>query len=532
MLKAKTYFTIIALALIAYSCKMESGLMSELPSSPIAEKIDSVLTIHGDTRIDPYFWMRLTDEQKKAKEPDEQTQKVLDYLNAENTYTDEIMKETEELQENLYDEIVGRIKQDDESVPYFKNEYWYYSRYEEGKEYPIHCRKHESLEAGEEIILNVNELAEGHDYYSASGLRMSPDNKLLAFGEDTISRRIYHIRFVNLETGKLLPDRLEGTTGSGAWANDNQTYFYTTKNKVSLLSEKIWRHKLGNDATDDVLVYHEKDPAFYIGVSKSKSDKYITIWNRSTLANDYHLIDADNPESELLQFSPREEVHEFWISHFEDKFYIVTNWDATNFRLMETSVSATAKENWKEVLPHCEDVLLNSIEVFKDHLVISERSNALRQIRIINQKTGEEHYMEFDEPVYVAGISTNPEFDTEWLRYSYSSMTTPGSTIDYDMNSRENIVKKVEEVVGGHDPNDYTSERLYVKSRDGVEIPVSMVYKKGMKKDGRAPTVLYGYGSYGATMDPWFSATRLSLLDRGFIYVIAHIRGGEALGRQ
>ncbi len=499
---------------------------------PVAEKKDSVLTIHGHTRVDPYFWIRLSDEQKHASEPDEQTQKVLDYMNAENDYTKAVLSHTEKFQEQLYEEIVGRIKQDDESVPYFKNGYWYYTRYEEGKEYPIYCRKKETLEGEEEILINANELAEGHEYYSATGLQVSPDNKILAFAEDTVSRRIYTIRFKNLETGEIYSETLENTTGGGAWANDNRTFFYTTKNPISLLSEKIWRHKLFSPQSSDVLVYEEKDPSFYIGVYKSKSEDYVIIWNNSTLVSDYHILDANRPEGRFRQFSPREKKHEYSIEHFEDKFYIVTNWDATNFRLMETPANATSKNNWKEVLAHREDVLLSDIEVFSDHLVVSERSNALTHLRIINQNSGDEHYLDFGEPAYVAYASTNPEFATNQLRFIYSSLTTPTSTIDYNMDTREREIKKQQEVIGGHDPSQYTTERIFATARDGIKVPMSIVYKNSTVKSSSTPLLLYAYGSYGASMDPWFSSVRLSLLDRGFIYAIAHIRGGQEMGRQ
>lgn len=501
-------------------------------SAPVAEKQDTALTIHGDTRIDPYFWTRLTDEQKVAETPDTQTQKVLDYLNSENEYTAQVMKDTEKLQENLYEEIVGRIKETDESLPYFKNGYFYYTRYEEGQEYPIYCRKKESLDADEEIMLDINELSVGHDYYSATGLEVSPDNKTLAFGEDTLSRRVYHIRFKNLETNEFLDDKLDNTTGSGAWANDNQTYFYTTKNKVSLLSEKIYRHTLGRDASTDQLVYSEEDPAFYLGVYKSKSDQYIIIGEQSTLANDYHILDADAPNGNFKRFTPREKVHEYSIDHFEDKFYIVTNWEAPNFRLMETSEKATSKQNWKEVIPHRDEVLLNGIEVFQDYLVVSERSNALTHIKIINQNTDEEHYLDFDEDAYVAYISTNPEFDTNTLRFGYSSLTTPNSTYDYNMETRDKELMKQQEVVGGHNPDNYETERFFTKARDGVMVPVSVVYKKSVEKSADTPLLLYSYGSYGSSTDPRFNSSLLSLLDRGFIYAIAHIRGGQEMGRQ
>ncbi|WP_462250294.1 S9 family peptidase [Ekhidna sp.] len=503
------------------------------PDAPVAAKADTLLKEHGQTRLDPYFWMRLSDEQKRADEPDEHTTQVLDYLNSENDYTKTVMSHTEELQGKLYEEIVGRIKQTDESVPYVSNGYWYYTRYEEGGEYPIYCRKKGSLDAEEEVLINVNELAEGYEYYAAGGLNVSPDNKILAFAEDTLSRRIYTIRFKNLETGEMIDDQIANTTGGGAWANDNKTFFYTSKNKVSLLSEKIYRHELGSQSEADVMVYHEKDPSYYIGVYKSKSDDYIIIWNSSTLVSDYHILDADNPKGDFKQFIPRDEkAHEYSIAHFEDKFYIVTNWDATNFRLMETPVNATGKENWKEVIAHREDVLLEGIELFNDYMVVDERKNGLSNLRIINQSNGDEHYLDFGEPAYNSYISVNAEFNTEVLRFGYTSMTTPNSTFDYNMGSREKTLMKQQEVVGGHNPEDYVTERLWATARDGVKVPISIVYKKGFKKDGTGPVLQYGYGSYGATIDASFSSVRLSLLDRGFAFAIAHIRGGQMMGRQ
>ena len=379
-------------------------------------------------------------------------------------------------------------------------------------------------------MLNANERAEGHEYYSASGLNVSFDNKILAFAEDVLSRRIYTYRFKNLETGEILSDELTNAQPGSAWAKDNSTFFYTTKNEVSLLSEKIWRHKLGNAGADE-LVYHEKDHSYYIGVYNSKSDDYIIIYNGSTLVNDYRILRTDQPNGQFKQFSPRESSHEYSIDHFEDKFYMVTNWDAVNFRLMETSESATEKENWKEVIGHREDVLLSGIDIFKNHLVLNERSNGLTQIRIIDQKTKEEHYLDFSEKAYVAYPSTNPEFNTDILRFVYSSLTTPISTIDYNLNDKSQEVKKQSEVIGGHDPSQYETDRLFVEVRDGVKVPISLVYKKGMRKGSATPLLLYAYGSYGNSIDPWFSSVRLSLLDRGFIYAIAHIRGGQEMGR-
>lgn len=525
-------FTIVLVLLNACNQKEANNMTTNLPEPPVAEKKDCVLTIHDNTRIDSYFWMRLTDEQKNADVPDEQTQKVLDYLNAENDYTKKVMHSTEDLQEKLYNEIVGRIKKDDESVPYLKNGYWYYSKYAEGLEYRIYCRKKGSLDATEQVIIDVNKLAESHEYFAVGSMSVSPNNKILAYGEDTVSRRIYTIRFLNLETGELLADKIENTTGGGAWANDNKTFFYTTKDKVSLLTDKIWRHKLGDNQQQDFMVYQEKDHSFYMGVYKSKSNKYIIIGESSTLSNDFHILDADNPEGNFKQFTPRMADMKYSINHFEDKFYVKTNWNAINFKLMETSINKTNRDNWKELIAHREDVLLENIEIFENYMVIGERSNALPHMRIINQKNGEEHYLDFGEPAYVAYTATNVEFNTNQLRFIYSSMTTPTSTFDYNMNTKEKVLKKQTEVVGGHNSDEYITERIYAKARDGEEIPISLVYKKGFKKDGNSPVVLYAYGSYGNTIDPWFSSTRLSLLDRGFCWAIAHVRGGQSKGRQ
>ena len=499
---------------------------------PIAEKKDSVLTIHGDTRVDPYFWMRLTDEQKSAKTPDEQTQNVLTYLNQENEYKSSVMKHTEGLQTKLFDEIVGRIKKTDESVPYFRNGYWYYTRYEEGKEYPIYARKEASLDAGEQVMLNVNGMAEGFGYYAASGLNVSPDNTMVVFGEDTLSRRVYTLRFKDLNTGRYLGDEIPNANPGGAWSNDGQYYFYTSKNMVTLLGEKIWRHKLGTAASEDVLVYHEKDDTYYNEVYKSKSNKFIIIYNSSTLVSDYRILNADDPTGEFKQFIPRGEKHEYSIDHFEDKFYILTNWNAKNFRLMETPDGATEQENWKEVIAHREDVLLEGIDLFKNHLVVDERNAGLTNLRIINQKTNDEHYMKFDESAYTTYTTTNVEFDTDILRFGYQSMTTPNSTYDYNMNTKKRELKKQTEVVGGHNPKDYYTERIWAIVRDGVKVPISVVYKKGFEKNGKGPLLLYAYGSYGSTVDAYFSSTRLSLLDRGFGFAVAHIRGGQMMGRQ
>ena len=499
--------------------------------APIAEKQDSIITTHGHTRVDPYFWMRLTDDQKNAAEADEQTQKVLTYLEAENKYLKHKLQATDELQERLYDEMVGRIKKTDETVPYFKNGYWYYTKYEAEKEYAIYCRKKSSLDQEEEVILDVNQLAKDANYYAVGGLSVSPNNQILAFAEDRVSRRIYSIRFIDLRTGTFLEDRLENTNGNIAWANDNKTLFYTTKNKTSLLSESVLRHEIGRPITANEVVYHEKDPSFYIGVYRSKSGKYIIIYNNSTIASDYHILPTDSPQDNFKQFANRTAHHEYSIDHFEDKFYVLSNRNALNFKLMETSDKNTSEEHWKEVIAHRDDVLIEDIEVFKNHLVVSERKNASTYIQIIQQTTGQVHAIDFGEEAYVAYVGTNPEFDTHQLRFGYSSLTTPNSVYDYDMVKKSKELKKQNEVVGGHLPEHYETKRLFATARDGQKIPISIVYKKGYQLDAQSPLLLYAYGSYGSSVDPWFSATRLSLLDRGFAWAIAHIRGGEEMGR-
>jgi oligopeptidase B len=509
---------------------------------PDVAKKPHEMTIHGDTRVDDYYWMRLTDEQKSAKEKDRHTQEVVDYIDAENDYTESRLKHTKKFQDKLFDEIVGRIKKDDESVPYLDNGYFYYTRYEKGKEYAIHCRKKESLDGEEEILLDENVLAKGHDYFAVGGMDVSPDNQWMSYGVDLVSRRIYTIYFKNLVTGDVLKETIPNSTGSVAWANDNKTVFYTSKNEVTLLPEKIWRHKVGTDSAKDELVYEEKDESFYNGVYRSKSGEFIIIWNSSTLVNDYHILSANDPDGEFNNFSPRGTEHEYSIDHYQDKFYIITNWEAKNNRLMETSENATDMGNWKEVIAHRNDVHLLGMEIFKDHLVLNERKDGLRGLRVINQKNGQDEYINFGEQTYTARISVNEEFNTNILRYGYTSMVTPSSTYDYNMDTGERTLMKQQEVVGGYDQSLYRSERHYALARDGQPVPISLVYKKDLKNDPTfnnqgAPDnpqnlLLYAYGSYGSTRDPYFSSTRLSLLDRGFIYAIAHVRGSQIYGRQ
>ncbi len=503
-----------------------------ISNPPIAPQEPKDLSAHGVQRTDPYYWMRLSDEQKVAETPDEHATKVLDYLKAENAYLKSQMKHTEAFQESLFKEIVGRIKQDDESVPYFKNGYWYYTRFETGKEYPIRCRKKGSLEGDEEVLLDANERAEGQDYYSAAGVAVSPNNELMAFAEDLVGRRIYTIRFKNLKTGEILPDEIAGVNPGVAWANDNRTLFYTAKNEVTLLSEKIKRHTLGDPVASDAVVYHEKDPSFYIGVGRSKSGKYIMIYNDSTLVDEHHLLLADTPFGEFKPFTRREKDMKYSVSHVGDKFYVRTNWKAKNFRLMEVGEELTDREHWREVIPHRADVLLEAVEEFDRFLVLDERGQGQTKLRIRNLETGDDHYIEFEEAAYLAGLGYTPDMASETVRFVYSSLTTPNSTFDYNLTTRERVLKKQQEVVGGHDPKNYQSERLWVTARDGTKVPLSIVYRKGFVKNGKSPLLLYGYGSYGLTIDPAFSSVRLSLLDRGFAFAIAHVRGGQMLGRQ
>ncbi|MEQ3500163.1 S9 family peptidase [Tenacibaculum sp. SSH1-16] len=502
--------------------------------APVAEKQPTKLEKHGDIRTDDYFWMRLTDAQKNAEVKDEQTQKVYDYLNAENAYYEEMTKETKEFQEELFQEMKGRIKEDDESVPYKKDGYFYITRYEKGQQYPIYSRKKETLEAEEEIMFNVNNEAKGYDYFQLGGLNVSPDNKMTAFATDTVSRRQYFIRIKNLETGKIYKDIIENTTGGSVWANDNKTLFYAKKDPVTLRSSKIYKHTLGSDASLDELVYEEKDDTFGAFVTKSKSKDYIIIGSYSTVSTEYHVLDANNPDGELQIIQPRERDLEYEVAHYGDHFYIKTNKDgATNFKLMKTPVDKPGKENWVDVIPHREDTLFEDFSIFKDYLVLEERNEGLNKIRIKRWDGTEDYYLPFEEETYSAGVYGNPEFDTEVIRYSYNSMTTPSSVIDFNMKDRSKEVKKEQEVLGGKfDKNNYVSKRIWVPARDGKKVALSIVHHKDTKLDKNTPILQYAYGSYGYTINDGFSTTRLSLLDRGFVYALAHIRGSQYLGRE
>ncbi len=508
-----------------YSCTPKKTALKP----PVADKIAKELTMHGDTRVDDYYWMRLSDEQKSAENPDEQTCKVHEYLEAESEYANQVLAHTDEFQQTLFDEIVGRIKKDDKSVPYKENGYYYYIRYEEGQEYPIFCRKKETLDADEEIILNVNTLAEGYDYFQVAGMSISEDNNILAYGVDTVSRRRYTIYFKNLETGDLLIDQIPNTTGGVTWANDNKTVFFSTKDPVTLRSDKINTYQLGSNDVREV--YYEEDETFSTNIYKTKSKKYLVIGSSHTLSTEYRILEANNPTGNFRIFQPREKDLEYDIDHFGKDFYIRTNIaGAKNFKLMKTPVSKTKKGNWIDVIPHRDDVLLQSFEIFRNFLVVSERIKGLTNLRVINWN-GNDYYLDFGEETYSARFSANPEFDTDILRYGYSSLTTPNSTFDFNMVTKEKVLLKEEEVLGGFDKDNYETKRFFATAADGVEVPISIVYKKGIELDGSNPTLLYAYGSYGYSRDASFRSDRLSLIDRGFVYAIAHIRGGSEMGR-
>ncbi|MDX5583746.1 MAG: S9 family peptidase, partial [Aureibaculum sp.] len=532
MKKIILLLTIVSL-IFATSCKQDK-MNNEDIKPPVADKVATELEKHGDVRIDNYYWMRLTDEQRNDDTPDEPTQKVLDYLNAENDYFDKKMRHTEKFREDLFQEMKSRIKEDDESVPYKENGYFYITRYETGGQYPIYSRKKETLEAYEEILFDVNKMAENYDYYVLRGVNVSPNNKLVSFGIDTVSRREYIIQFKDLETGNIYPEKIENSTGYAVWANDNKTVFYTKKDSITLRSDKIFKHVLGTDPSDDIEIFHEKDDTFSTFVYKTKSKKFIVVGSGSTLTDEYQVLEADNPNGNLRVIQPRTHGLEYGISHYNDYFYILTNKDdATNFKLMRTHEDKTSVENWEDVIPHRDEVLLEDVSIFKDYMVLEERSNGLNKIRIKRWDDSADYYLPFDEETYSVGVYNNPEFDTDIIRYGYQSLTTPSSIIDFNMADKSKDIKKEQEVLGGKfDKNNYKSERIWANARDGKKVAVSLVYRKDIKLNENTPLLLYAYGSYGYTIPDRFSSTRLSLLDRGFVYALAHIRGSQYLGRE
>ncbi|RRJ93346.1 S9 family peptidase [Paenimyroides tangerinum] len=498
--------------------------MNQNIKEPVAKIIPKELEKHGDIRIDNYYWMN-----------ERENQEVIDYLNEENAYYNNLTSHTKDFQVELFEEMKSRIKEDDSSVPYFYNGYYYITRFEKGKDYPIYARKKSSLDAAEEILFDCNQMAEGHSYFQLGGLNISDDNKYAAFGVDTVSRREYIIQIKNLETGEIYPEKIEKTTGSSTWANDNKTLFYSRKDEQTLRPDRIFKHVLGNDISNDELVFTENDETFTTHIYKSKSKKYLILGSDSTLTSEYQILEADNPNGEFRIFQPRTRELEYSISHYGNHWYITTNADdATNFKVMITDEDKTGIENWKDLIPHRDEVLIEGIDIFKNFLVISERSNGLTHIKIQPWKNPEAaYYLPFDNETYTAYTTTNVDFDTNILRYGYQSMATPSSVIDFNMVTKEKEVKKEQQVLGGKfNKENYIEKRVWAVAEDGTKVPMSMVYHKDTKLDGSAPLLQYAYGSYGSTMDPYFSTVRLSLLDRGFIYVIAHIRGGEDLGRE
>jgi oligopeptidase B len=520
--------SLITITTLIFAASCNDKKMSQMSQSmntkpPIAEKKPTHLEKHGDVRIDNYYWLR-----------ERENEEVIDYLERENDYYDKLTQHTDNFKSALFQEMKSRIKEDDESVPYKLNGYYYITRFEKGKDYPIYTRKKETLDAPEEILFDVNKMAEGHDYYQLRGLSVSPNNNLIAFGVDTVSRRKYTIYIKNILTDEILSENIPLTTGSATWANDNKTLYYTRKDPETLRADKIYKHTLGTNSDDDPLIYHEKDETFGTYVYKTKSKKFIVIGSYSTLTTEFRILSADNPDGEFKIFQPRERGLEYGISHYGNSFYVLTNKDkATNFKLMKTPQSKTTKENWEEVIPHRDDVLLEGVDIFKDYMVVSERANGLNKIHIKRWDNSKDYYLPFTSETYTAYPSQNPEFDTNILRFRYNSLTTPASVFDFNMDTQEKTLLKETEVLGGtFDKNNYEEKRIWATGRDGIKIPISLVYKKGIKLDGQNPLLQYGYGAYGSTVDPYFSSVRLSLLDRGFIYAIAHVRGGEYLGRQ
>ena len=491
-------------------------------AAPIVQRMPKEMTIHGHQRIDDYYWLN-----------ERENPKVIDYLNAENDYYKNLTAHTEQFQQDLFEEMKGRIKEDDESVPYKKNGYYYITRYETGKQYPIYARKKESLNAEESILIDVNKMADGHDYYALTGLNVNGSNTVVAFGIDTVSRRQYDLRFKDLETGDMYPEIIKNTTGNTAWANDHKTVFYTIKDPVTLRSDKIYKHVLGTDATNDELIFEEKDEAFWAFVYKSKSRDFIIIGSYSTLSTEYRYLDANDPNGTFKIIQPRQKDLEYSIAHYKSDFYVLTNKDgAHNFKLMKTPIANTSTENWVDVIGHREDTLLEDISIFNDYLVLEERNNGLNKIRIKKWDDSADYYLPFDEETYTASVYNNPEFDTNIIRYSYNSLTTPNSVIDFNVEDHSKEVKKEQEVLGGKfDKENYISERIWASTRDGKKVAVSVVYHKSTVIVEDTPLLLYAYGSYGSIVSDRFSTVRLSLLDRGFVYAVAHVRGGEYLGR-
>jgi oligopeptidase B len=506
-------FVLIGVFFMSFPSKMIQAL-----EPPVAEKISYTLKHLGHKRVDDYYWL------KERKNP-----KVIKYLKAENAYTASLMKHTDKFQKKLFTEMKSRIKKDDSSVPFKYDDYYYYDRYEKGKEYPIYARKHKSLNNSEEIILDVNKIAKGQAFCDVDFPKVSSNHKMIAFAVDTKGRRFYTIYFKDLTTGKILEKKIPNTTGNLVWANDNKTVFYVKQNPKTLRWEKVFKHVLGEKK--DKEIFFEKNETFDISLSKSKTDKYIFMSIAATLSSEYRVLQADKPSGVFKLFYARRPKLEYDIDDGGDVFYITHNDKAKNFKVSICPKNKTDKSDWIDIIPHRKDVLVEYIDVYKKYLVIKEMKNGLGNLRIINRKTEKEHNITFNDPAYMTEVGTNFMYDSEVLRFTYESLTTPDSVYDYSMRTRKKELKKQQEVLGDFRPENYISKRLWVKARDGVKVPVSIVYKKGMIKNGKNPLHIYSYGSYGSSSDPYFSSVRLTLLDRGFICAIAHIRGGSEMGR-
>ena len=489
---------------------------------PSLKKVPKSLIKFNDERIDDYYWLR-----------ERENSRVIEYLNSENDYYKKMTLHTKDFQDKLFHEIKNKIKQEDQSVPYFLNGYWYVTKYKENLDYPIYSRYRDSLKSNEEILFDCNKLAQSHDYFNLSNFKVSPNNKIVAFSIDTVSRRLYTIKFKNLDNGEILKDEIINTSGTFAWASDNSTLFYTNRDPQTLRNDKIFKHKIGDDPVNDKLVFHETDETFYTNISKSKSNKFIIISSSSTLTSEFQFLSSDKPDDQFTLFNKRERGVEYSISHFEDHFYIITNKnDAFNYKLLRTELKNTSSENWIEVIGHKENVLIEGIDIFKDFLVVSERFNGLNRINIKPWNGSESYYLKFDSETFSCYTTGNLDFDSKKLRYAYNSLNEPHSIIEFDMFSKDKIILKQNQVLDTKFSKDnYITKRIWADSRDGTKIPISIIHKKNIKKDGTNPLLLYGYGSYGNTIDPTFSISRLSLLDRGFVFAISHVRGSEYLGR-
>jgi oligopeptidase B len=511
----------LAIVLIALAVLLMPLMASAELKPPVAKIVPKIDSSFGDIRTDNYFWLR-----------NKENPEVINYIKAENAFTDSVMKPTEALQKSLYDEMLARIKETDLSLPDKHKDFYYYSRTEKGKAYATFCRKKGTLDAPEEIILDQNKLAEGKKFLSLGALDVSPDQNLLAFSTDTLGNERYELVVKNLSTGQMLPDKVVNTENTIAWGNDNKTLFYVTRDEEANRPFKLWRHVLGTDSKDDKLVYHEKDSAFSVSISRTRSEGYLLMGLGSITTTEFWYLDANHPDGDFKLLQARRPDVQYQVEHHGDNFVILTNDGARNFKLMQTPIAATGKENWKELIPYNDSVFVEGYDVFNDWLVAYERIKGLQQIMVMNWKTGDKHFVEFPEPVYATNQGTNIDYKTDVLRFGYMSMVTPRSIYDYNMSTRKMELKKQTQVLGGYDPKKYEQAHVYAKADDGALVPICLVYKKGLVKDGSAPLWLYGYGAYGISTDPWFSSSRISLLDRGFVFAIAQIRGGAEMGRQ